>query len=611
MSASLRLAGFVRPYAGRIVGAALMLIVSGALMGLVVSTIKPLVNDVLLPDGEQAAAAAVERPESGPDILRKIKSWIPRERIRSWTREHAFVEVPLLLLLAYLLRATLGYFGEYSMIRAGSCMIRDLRLALFRSVAAQSPGFFQSHPTGVILSRILNDVQVIRRVATISTANALRVAAMIPFLLLAAFLHDWRMSLLVTLALPLLGWPMVRFGRRLRRASTASQENMAEMSHMVSEAVHGVRVVQSFCMEPYEIGRFQQAINRVLRAELRAGRATSLAPSVMELFGALIGSLLFLIAGRGVAAGNVDPGNLMVVLVCLGVLYASTRRMNTFYAEVQRALASADRVFEMLDQPPAVVDRPGAVDLPRFEREIRFESVEFSYGDETVLDSIDLTIRAGEVVALVGSSGAGKSTLANLLPRFYDVSRGAVRLDGQDIRGVTLSSLREQIGLVTQETVLFDDTVTNNIAYGHAKHEIERVRAVAEATQAHEFIERLPQGYDTVLGEGGVRLSMGQRQRLTIARALFKDPPILILDEATSSLDAESESLVQQALEVLMQGRTSLVIAHRLATVRRADRIVVLDGGRIVEQGTHDQLLERKGVYARLHALQFHQQAPV
>jgi subfamily B ATP-binding cassette protein MsbA len=607
MGVAWRLVAYVRPYLGRITAAAVMLTVSGALMGAAVSTVKPLVNEVLL--GRSAASAPDEPAAPGPDILEAVKGWFPEEGLARWTREHAFAEVPLLLLAILFLRALLGYFGHYFLIESGSRVIQDLRIDLYRSVAYQSPSFFAEHPTGVILTRILSDVEVVRRVATISLANGVRVAGMVPFLFLAAFLHEWRMSLLATVALPLLGWPMVRLGRRLRRAAQASQRSLADVAHKVTEAVGGVRVVQSFGMEPYEIGRFRRSLDDVLRAELRAGRASSLGPGLMELCGALVGAGLFYVAGRGIASGTLDPGNLTVVVVCLGLLFASTRRMNVFYTELQRALASAERVFDMRDHERGIRDRPAARELPPFAAEIRFDRVDFAYGEGEVLCGVDLSVRKGEVVALVGPSGAGKTTLVNLLPRFFDPTGGAVRIDGHDLREVTLASLRGQIGLVTQETVLFDDTVRNNIAYGRAECSLERVIEVARATQAHEFIERLPQGYDTVLGEGGERLSMGQRQRLTIARALLKDPPILILDEATSALDAESESLVQAALEVLMRGRTSLVIAHRLATVRRADRIVVLDGGRIVEQGSHRELLEREGIYARLHALQFHEEA--
>ena len=598
-----RLAGFLRPYLPRMIGAAVMLALSGILMALAISTVKPLVNNVFIPATQQAAGGEVT--SSTPDILATLKDWLPLDRLGDWGKKN-HVLVPLILLAIFFIRGTFQYFGQYSTIKAGASVIRDLRTTLYESVTFQSLSFHQDHSTGIIFSRILNDVARLQRSATTMLADLLRVTAMVPAVLIMAFITEWRVALLIFVALPLLGYPMIRLGRRMRKATTTSQIEMAIVAERLKESVDGVRVVQGFGMERYEIGRFRDAVNRMLRADLRAARAVSLSPAIMELVGAFVGAGLFYLAGYYIGRDVIDPGSFVAVLIYLGVMFMSIRKLNTIYAELQVSRAAAVRVFAMLDEERAITDRPGAVELRSFEQSILFDDVRFGYGDGAVLEEIRLEIPKGQRVALVGASGSGKSTLANLLPRFYDPTDGAVRIDGRDVRDVTLASLRRQIGIVTQETVLFDDTVRNNIAYGCADSvPMERVREVAKAAYAEEFIEGLPEGYDTRLGEKGSRLSMGQRQRLTIARALLKDPPILILDEATSALDAESESAVQTALERLMEGRTSLVIAHRLATIRGADRILVMQRGRIVEEGNHHELLERGGVYSRLYELQF------
>jgi subfamily B ATP-binding cassette protein MsbA len=399
-------------------------------------------------------------------------------------------------------------------------------------------------------------------------------------------------------------------GRRLKEASRSSMQRTGDASLIMKEGISGTRVVQAFGMEEFETDRFVASLDRVQRVEKRAARLLSISGPVLELLAVVGVAPLLVYSAQRVAAGKLSAGEFFTFLTVLFMIYASIRNLVKINNDLQQGLAAARRVFEMVDEPHQVEEKPQAAALPPFRDRIELRGVSFAYGKAPVLKDIDLTVRPGQVVALVGASGAGKSTLVNLLPRFYDVTAGAVLLDGRDVRDVTLASLRQNFGLVTQEVILFDDTVRNNIAYGRVDIPLDRVIEAARAAHAHGFIETLPQGYDTPLGESGHRLSQGQRQRLSIARAILKDSPILILDEATSSLDSESESEVQAALDYLMRGRTVFVIAHRLSTVRRADVILVLDAGRIVERGAHAELLAARGLYARLHNLQFRDENP-
>jgi subfamily B ATP-binding cassette protein MsbA len=407
------------------------------------------------------------------------------------------------------------------------------------------------------------------------------------------------------IAAPIIVLPVVQFGKRLRRTTHRSQERMADIATLLEETIRGVRIVKAFTMEKFEIGRFREATRKHLAWNLKAQRVQALTSPVMELLAGFCMLALFSYAHRRIAAGTLTTGQFVSFLTALAAMYAPVKKLNKVNLSLNTALSAAERVFRMLDIDNEVKEKPGAIELRSVGAGVRYEHVSFAYGNEPVLRNVDLAIAPGEIVALVGGSGAGKSTFVNLLPRFYDVNAGRITVDGIDIRDVTLQSLRGLMGFVTQEVVLFNDTVRNNIAYGRADADDQHVIDAARAANAHEFISALPQGYDTHIGESGVLLSGGQRQRLAIARALFKDPPILVLDEATSALDTESERLVQQALNNLMRGRTTLVIAHRLSTIRSAHKIVAMDKGQIVESGTHEELLARRGVYRKLHDLQF------
>jgi subfamily B ATP-binding cassette protein MsbA len=398
----------------------------------------------------------------------------------------------------------------------------------------------------------------------------------------------------------------MRLGRRLRKAATRSQEQTATAANQLKESVAGAKIIQAFSMEEIAVRRFRATLATLFKVDLQAGRAASASGPIIEVVGAIAGGALFYVAGHGIATGLIDPGNFVVVLAGLAFLFMSARRLNQINIQAQQALSAARRVFELMDWPVEITDSPDARPLESEPQVIEFDHVVYSYPDaeEPAIRGVNLRLERGEMVALVGPSGAGKTTLANLMLRFADPTSGKVTLNGHDLRELSLHSVRGRIGLVTQETILFDETVAHNVSAGR-EDASDRVREAAIAAQAEEFVAELPEGYDTMVGEGGSRLSMGQRQRLTIARAFYKNPPFLVLDEATSALDAESEDKVQQAMKVLLEGRGSLVIAHRLATIRDADRIVVLDAGRIVEEGDHQSLLERGGLYAHLHKLQF------
>ena len=533
------------------------------------------------------------------DVVTPVADWWNGDPANKWRK------VVLVTLILFFIRAFASFFSEYGFQKVGLSTVRDLRDQLYERLIFQSHRFFAERSTGEMVSRIVSDADAIQAAVSTRMGDLFQESVTLIGLVIYVFISNPELALISMVVAPLLVYPVIHFGLRLRGTTHRSQERMADLATILEETIRGVRIVKAFTMERFEIARFREATRRHLRSTLKAQKIQALTSPVMELISALCILALFVYAHRRIVAGTLTMGQLLSFVAALTAMYQPIKKLNKVNLSVNTALSAAERVFRMLDIDNEVVEKPEAVKLAGVGSGIRYENVSFSYAEAPVLRDIHLPIAPGEIVAIVGSSGAGKSTLVNLLPRFYDVTAGRITVDGRDVRDVTLLSLRSLIGFVTQEVILFNDSVRNNIAYGRADADEARVIDAATAANAHEFITALPNGYDTLIGESGVLLSGGQRQRLAIARALFKDPPILILDEATSALDAESERLVQQALNNLMRGRTTLVIAHRLSTVRRADKIVVLDAGEIVESGAHDELLANRGVYRKLYDMQF------
>ena len=517
----------------------------------------------------------------------------------------ALHSLPLIIIGVFVVRGLVNFGHSYLMEYVGQRIVEDLRNRLNRHLQYLSVTYFHNNPTGTILSRVTNDTSLVREALTQTSASMMKDATTLLALVIVAFVKDWFLAILAFIVFPVTILPLMQVYKKVRRFSRQGQGALGYLSALLQEAIQGNRVVKAFGMEAYEQQRFAAENRRIFRHAMRAGRLRAFVPSMVELVAACGIAAVVWYGGASVIEGERTQGAFVAFLTAMLLLYEPFKHLTRTNATIQTGLAAAERLFEVLDEPPEVSDRPGAQRLPAIAQGLRFEQVSFRYGQEWVLKDICLDIRAGEVVALVGPSGGGKSTLADLIPRFYDVEQGRICVDGTDIRDMTLQSLRAQIAVVTQFTFLFNDTVRNNIAYGEPERPLEEVIAAAEAAYAHDFITALPQGYDTVIGELGVRLSGGQRQRLAIARALLKNAPMLILDEATSSLDNESERLVQAAIERLMTDRTVLVIAHRLSTIHRADRIVVIHEGRIVEEGGHEELLAHNAQYRKLYDLQF------
>ena len=604
-----RLIRYALPYWWKILASVLLMAAVGALDAFKYLLVRPIFDRVLNPSSGSKEIQLFTIPHTHYSLY--LQQLVPSHFTNAWNI------VAFALVASTILKGICDYAGTYLVNHAGFGMITDLRDDLYNAILRRSASFFSQYTTGTLLSTIVNDIERVQYAMSTVLSEALQQFFTFLFVAGVVIVLGKQLSWILLLFVPVIIYSSRKIGSRVRHTTRHGQDKLAEIQNILHETITGNRIVKAFNTENWEISRFRKAARRLFRANLKSVAAAAISSPLMDIFG-MIGVALLLLFGREqIKDGHMTPGIFVAFITAVFSLYNPVRKFALFNNNFQQALGASSEIFKFMDIEDFVKEKPRAKNLPKFTSNVSFDHIGFSYpgednGNSTrqALHDINLDVKRGEVLAIVGSSGAGKSTLVHLIPRFFDVTSGRLLIDGHDVRDVTLASLRQQVGIVTQETVLFNDTVRNNIAYGQPHVPQKEVEAAARAALAHDFILALPSGYDTVIGERGVRLSGGERQRLAIARALLKNAPILILDEATSALDSESEALVQSALHNLMTGRTVFVIAHRLSTVRRADRIVVIENGTIADIGAHEELMSRLGTYRRLYELQFAIDAP-